>query len=159
MPAAVAVAALVVSAYSAYQQHEAASDQRSAERKRVAEQKAVNAQQSAEERRRQIREERVKRARILQASEGTGVSDSSGVAGGTGGIATAMQSNIGQNLGLAMHTSNISDYMQQSADAQYKAQTWGAVQGLSNSVFSVTSGSLFKQSGPQWTVYRNPQSG
>lgn len=86
------------------------------------EQVALNSQQAANERRQQIREERVRRAKILQAAEGTGTEGSSGELGATGGMATQLGANIGTNLGQLAGTGRINQFSQTAADFGTAAQ-------------------------------------
>lgn len=91
---------------------------RSAEAQRKAQeiQQAGSAQQAAAERRQQIREERVRRARIMQASSNTGTVGGSAEFGAIGGLGTQLQSNIGQNLGAIQRGQEIGSFGQQAAD-------------------------------------------
>lgn len=91
---------------------------REAQARIAAEQKAQNSTESARERRQQIREERVRRARIMQAAANTGTSESSGEFGALGGLATQLGSNIGMNLGKLQSATNLSIFGQELADAQ-----------------------------------------
>ena len=112
-----------------------------------AEGKANNAAQAAAERRSQIREERVRRARIMQSSENTGVDSSSGEAGALGSLATGLGTNIGSNLGRIASANRVSDYNQNIAtfqgDAQqslFKAQKYDSMSALGSSIFSAAGG-------------------
>lgn len=125
------------------------------QRKARDEQKAAQAAQSAAERRTQIREERVKRARLLQSSANTGVTGSSGEAGAAGGLSTQLGTNIGFNLGQQQAASNISAAGQNAADFLSSANSniveanqWGQVAGLSMNIFDKAGGfnSIFKGS-------------
>lgn len=151
---ALAAASLAAGAASAYkqaqEQKEAKKDAKKAEAERNkarAEQRASNAAQAAAERRAQIREERVRRAKVIQASENTGVSGSSGEAGATGNLATTLGSNIGMNLGAIQTAENISQANQNAANFLGSAQShqadaamWGGVGQLSQSIFSASGG-------------------
>ena len=138
-----AIASLAVGAMSAVNQADAAKAAADAQEDARKEQKASNAEQAAQERRQQIREERIKRAKILQASSNTGVADSSGEAGATGSLATQLGSNIGFNMSQIAHADRSSAFMQKASDFQTDAANWGAIGGISKSIFSATSGSLF----------------
>ena len=111
------------------------------------EQQAGQAAQAAQERRAQIREERSRRARILQSSENTGVGISSGAVGATGGLATELGANLGANLGAIQRGQNISQFGQNAADFMSSAQshindanTWGQIGSLSTSIFNQVGG-------------------
>lgn len=145
---AAAVGSVVVGVGSAIAQREAQQDAAKKQRAAGQEQAAIQAQQAAQERRQQIREERIKRARIMQAAENTGVQGSSGEFGAVGSAATQLSSNIGFNLGLIDKTQNISALQQGAADDLTTASNWAAVGGVSRSIFSLTSGGLFGSSTP-----------
>lgn len=115
-------------------QYAAAQEQKKARQ----EQDAMNSAQAAAERRRQIREERVKRARVLQSAAATGTTGSSGEAGAVSGLSTTLSANIGSNLGALQSAQNISIFSQASADfmsaanaKQADSQFWGQIAGLS----------------------------
>jgi|LakMenEpi03Aug12_release.lakeMendotaPanAssembly.Ray.scaffolds.fasta_scaffold01034_67 hypothetical protein len=136
----------------ARQQQEAATAE---QRKARDEQKAAQAAQSAAERRTQIREERVKRARLLQSGVNSGVTGSSGEAGASGGLSTQLGTNIGFNLGQGQAASNISDAGQNAADFLSSARShtvdanqWGSIGALSMNIFEKSGGfnSIFKGS-------------
>jgi hypothetical protein len=153
-PVTIGIAGLALGAVSTIQQMEAASDAKSArnqaaeeQRKAQAEQKAMNAQQQAAARRQAIREERVKRARIMQASENTGTSFSSSEAGATGGLSTQLGGNLGFSLGQYNSAARMSDYGQSAANflssadnKMTQANMWGGVGSLGMSIFSQAGG-------------------
>lgn len=152
-----AVAALVAGAYSTNEQQKAQKESRNAQKAALEEQKkarleekAANASRAAQERRQQIREERVKRARLIQASVNTGVADSSGMLGAQGGLNTQLASNLGFNAGLQANADRASTNLQNAAnygaDAQSaanQAAMWGQVKGLSMSIFQNNASGLF----------------
>ena len=158
----IAIASATMTAYSTMQQADAQDEARrnqeaanEEQRKAREEQKAAQAAQSAAERRTQIREERVKRARLLQSSVNTGVSGSSGEAGATGGLSTQRGANIGFNLGQKQAAANISAAGQNAADFLSSANSnivdanqWGQVAGLSMNIFDKAGGfkSIFQGS-------------
>lgn len=86
------------------------------------EQRAMNAAQSASERRQQIREERVRRARVMQAASSTGTAGSSGEIGAFGSMGTQLSSNFGFGSGALMTARNISTYEQNAADFSLESQ-------------------------------------
>ena len=152
--AIVAGIALVAGAYSANESSKArkeanAYNKKAANEQKLArrEEKALSYQQAANERRSQVREERVRRAKILQAAENSGSAGSSGEYGATAGMATQLQANIGLNLGRMQGANLISGYMQNAADfntaaqsAMAKSQDFDALAGLSMSIFSSAGG-------------------
>ncbi len=117
------------------------------QRKARQEEKAQNAAQAANERRQQIREERVRRAKVIQQSQNTGVSDSSGELGSTSGLSTQLGANLGNNTGRLNSANNISGFAQNAADfnsqaenSLYKANMWGQIGSVSMSIFSAAGG-------------------
>lgn len=88
------------------------------------EESAANARQAAVARRQAIREERVKRAQIMQASETSGTGGSSGEAGAIGGMQTQLGSNMGQSQGMIMQGQRVSFNSQASANWMTKAGTY-----------------------------------
>lgn len=140
----IAAAALALNVVGAINQADAAKKAKDAQEDAQREQRAANAAQAAQERRQQIREERIKRARIVQASSNTGVSESSGEIGATGGLATQLGGNIGFNLGQLAHAQRTSESLQKASDYQTSAANWGAIGGVGRSIFSLTAGSLFQ---------------
>ena len=150
----IAVGALAVGGVAAYQGYEARKEQAAynkqaaqEQKKARSEEKALNYQAQAAERRAQIREERVRRARILQAAENSGSSGSSGEIGALGGMATQLAANIGMNLGRAQGGDMISGYLQNAADfsnsaqqAAFSAQNADSLFSLSSSIFSAAGG-------------------
>ena len=119
------IAALMATAYTGMAQADAASESAAAQGRSRAEQQAKNAADAAKERRNQIREERVKQARIQQAAINTGTSGSSGETGALSSITTQTQANEGFNLGAIQRANNISLFSQQAADADLQFQQMG----------------------------------
>lgn len=123
------IVGLAIAAYGAYSANEARQDQKEAnkqaanQRKQIqGEQNAQNAQKQAQERRALIREERVRRGKIMQSAENTGASDSSGAAGAVGALSTQLSSNLGANLGMAAAGQRIGEYAQNAADFDLASQ-------------------------------------
>lgn len=151
---AIAIGAAVLGGVSAYEgiqsRKEAAANyasQADEQRKAQGEQKALNFQQQAQERRNQVREERVRRAKLLQASENGGTADSSGEYGAMGSLATQLSSNLGINAGRAQAGANIGGYLQNAADfgtaaqqAVMGAQNWDQIGSFAGSIFSAAGG-------------------
>ena len=138
---------------------EAAAESRKAQLQQKSETEAQNASAQAMERRRQIREERVRRARILQSSENTGVEGSSGEAGALGNLTTAFSGAVGESVGKKASGERMSGYLQDQADAQFSfnqaqsdmssAQTQ---MNLGMSIFSASGGLSNFKSTPSATV-------
>jgi len=149
-----AAAAVGVGAYSAYGSYQAGKDQRAAlegqaaeNRKIQSEQTAINYQKQAQEQRQMIREERVRRAQLLQMSENTGTTGGSGESGAISGMGTQLANNLGINQGLAEAGKRIGGYAQNAADfgfaaqsAAISAQNYNQLFGLSMSIFQGAGG-------------------
>ena len=149
-----AVSSLILGGVSTIQQQNqqkkaqrAQEASREEQRKAQAEAKASEAERAARERRQQVREERIKRAQIIQASFNSGVSGSSGELGGASNLASQLSSNLGFNSSQIRHGENISVFNnnssifdQQAANAISRANTFGAIAGLSSSIFNASGG-------------------
>lgn len=148
MAVGAAIAAVVVTAASAYQQSRqakaAASERKEAGRVQQAEQAA----QQNQNRRQQVREERVRRATLIQNSQNTGVSQSSGELGAT----SALGSLIGGNLAGMQRQQNssaaIGGLNQSAADADLRGSQWQAIGQVSSSVFGYAVGQIGQTSSP-----------
>lgn len=134
--AAAAVAVAAGSAYSAHQQQaDAADDQKEAARVSQNEQAAA-AEQS---RRQQIRKERVQRASIIQASQNTGVSQSSGELGSLSVLGTSQgisSSNIDRSQASALA---IGELNQSAANNMRAAQTTQQIGSVAGSIFGAAA--------------------
>lgn len=135
-----AVVSAVVGVSSYMEAKEARQEQAAAQGRAQSEQKASSAAQAAQERRNQIREERVRRARIMQGSMNTGGTGSSAEFGATSNLATGLGANLGANLGALQTASNISTANQQAATAGLEAQEATSMFQLSSSIFSSVGG-------------------
>lgn len=149
----IAAASLTVGAASAVSAYEGRKDAKEAarrsadeQRKVQAEQKALNAQQAAQERRNQIREERVRRARILQSSENTGADGSSGLSGALGSMSAQLGNNLGINAGRIAAGNRISTFTQNAADFNLAAQESMNKASNADTLFNL-SGSIFNAAG------------
>lgn len=168
----IAAAALTVGVASAYQQRQSAKEQRRAMQQAAYEEKkvrAVSAAQNtfrqAQEQRQQIREERVRRAQIMQASENAGVSGSSGAMGAVGALSTNLNSNVGFNRSSAAAGQLITGFSQNAADYNttaskwgFRAQTAGSISGLGMNIFQSAGGfgTLFGMGTSQPTAMAAP---
>lgn len=155
MAVGAAIAAVVVTAASVYQQSRAAKAAAKDRKEAQAVSQAEQAAQQNQSRRAQVREERVRRAQILQNSQNTGVSQSSGEIGAT----SALGSLIGGNLaGMQRQTNSsaaIGGLTQSAADQDLRGAQWGAVGQFSSSVFGFAADQIGTNSSPNI----NPPSG
>lgn len=129
----VAVASLTLTVAGMQQQGQAAKAQKKARN----EEKARNTAQQMAERRQQVREERIKRARVMQASENTGTAGSSGELGAVSSIGTQLGANLGFNQSMIESGNRIGGYAQQAANAQSNASVFNSLAGMSGSVGSI----------------------
>lgn len=134
--AAAAVAVAAGSAYSAHQQQaDAADDQKEAARVSQNEQAAA----AEQARRQQIRKERVQRASIIQASQNTGVSQSSGELGSLSVLGTSQgisSSNIDRSQASA---AAIGELNQSAANNMRAAQTTQQIGSVAGSIFGAAA--------------------
>lgn len=149
-----AAAALATTAYSAMEARDAKKDaqkdrERAFEQQKLAqsEEKAANAATMAQDRRKSIREERIRRAQIIAASSNTGVGESSGVSGASGSLSTQLGTNIGFSRGMERIGGNISQFNQNAAafmsssqNHLNRADNWGQIGSLSMSIFNASGG-------------------
>lgn len=155
--AAIAAVAVVGTAYSISEQEKAKGKQKEAvkeQRKIRNEQKAQNEAQAAQERRKQLREERIRRAKILSTSQSAGATGSSGEAGALGGLSTQFATNLGANLGALNSAADISLFSQNAANFSSAADQAGANAQMGSQVASLAfqAGSLFSASKPTTTT-------
>ncbi len=136
----IASAALAATAVSGYQQYQAAGDAADARREG---QEISGAQQQIQQRRsnrQAIREERIRRARIMQASENTGVAGSSSEMGSTAALGTLTASNIAAGRGNARAAEGLTGASQSAMDAQRQGQLWGTIGNASGAAFNASGG-------------------
>ncbi len=100
----------------------AASEQREARNISGAQDKI----RSMEDRRARIREDRIRRAQLLAASENTGTTGSSGQIGAIGALSTNLAGLVGSSLGESRANEAINGAVQRSADHQSTANQIGA---------------------------------
>lgn len=127
------IVAITATAASIQQQGQAAK----AQKKMRNEEKARNTAQQMAERRQQVREERIKRARVMQASENTGTAGSSGEIGAVSSIGSQLGANLGFNQSMIESGNRISGYAQQAANAQTNASVFNSIAGMSGNVGSI----------------------
>ena len=128
-------------------QQQSATEQKKAN----AVQSSQNAQRAAQEQRAQIRDERVRRAQIMQSAENQGAGGSSGQSGATSGLATNLGANLGMNQSAISAGQQITGFNQASADYNLQAQQtigqqaapsnkWGNLAGLGMQMFGASGG-------------------
>lgn len=142
MAVGAAIAAVVVTAASAYMQgrqaKKAAAERKEAGKVSAAEQAA----QAAQGRRAQVREERVRRASILQSSQNTGVGQSSGELGATSALGSLISGNLAGMQRQQRSSSAIGELSQSAANYDLRGAQWQAVGQIAGSVFSAAAGGM-----------------
>lgn len=142
--AAAAVAVAAGSAYAANEQSkEAASERKKAGKVSSAEQEA----RASESRRQQIREERVRRATILQSSENTGVTSSSGQLGAISALGSQVGGNISSINRQSESANAIGSLNQSAANLDYRAGQAQQIGGFAGTVFGVAAPMAIKAQG------------
>lgn len=139
--AALLVVAIAGTAVSVSESKKSRAASKKAGEKEEAAQKAAD----AEMRRQRLREERVKRAQILQSAEGTGVGVSSGVEGATSSLGVQTGSAIAFQTGQQEAAVAIGNDRQDAADSLFNSQVAGQVAGAATQGLTQTKGfkSLF----------------
>ena len=116
----------VVGVVGGVMQANAASQAAGAQREANAIQGAQQETASTESRRQRVREQRIRRAQIIAASENTGTTASSGQIGAVGALSTNLAGLIGTSLGESKANTAINSATQKSADFTSTANTIGA---------------------------------
>ena len=136
----VAIAALAVTTastvYSIEEQRKAGKAQQEGQDIATAQQKSVD----LANKRQQLREERIRRAQIEQASANQGVGGSSGEAGAVSALGAQVGANVASINQGQMAAEGISGAMSKAAGATQRAQVAQGVASLSGTVFSGAGG-------------------
>ena len=136
----VAIASLIVSmastAYSISENRQAAKKQQEAQDISTAQQKSVD----LANRRKQIREERIRRAQIEQAASNQGAGGSSGEAGAISALGSQVGSNIASISQGQVAATGISNAMSRAASATQRSQVAQGVASLSGTIFQASGG-------------------
>ena len=135
-----AIAALAVTTastvYSIKEQRKAGKAQQEGQDIATAQQKSVD----LANKRQQLREERIRRAQIEQASANQGVGGSSGEAGAVSALGAQVGANVASINQGQMAAEGISGAMSKAAGATQRAQVAQGVASLSGTVFSGAGG-------------------
>lgn len=135
----VAVAAVAVAAGSAYMSAQAQKDA-AKERKEAG--KVSSAEQAAQRnqnRRQSIREERVRRAQVMQSAQNTGVSESSGELGATSALGTLISSNVATQSRQQNASNGIAEASQNAANSDLSSMQWSGIGSIAGSVFGAAA--------------------
>ena len=135
----IAAGALAVAAGSAYQAQKQSKEAASERKKASNISRAEGESQSAENRRQQIREERVRRATIMQSSENTGVTASSGELGSLSVLGSQVGGNIANISRQDFSAGAITNLNQSAANADYKANQAAQIGQFAGTVFGMTA--------------------
>ena len=135
-----AIAAVAAAGAGAYTQDKAAKG--AAKDREDAEEvgKAEAAAQRNEQIRQQVREERIRRATIMQGAQNTGVSASSGELGSLGALQTSIGANIGSMARQQASANAVGNLMQSAADKEAAGARGAAIGNFASSVFSAGAG-------------------
>lgn len=87
-----------------------------------------------------VREARIKRAMVEAAGANTGVSNSSGVVGGTSSISSQLASNLSYMNTQQDYANKMSGYNQDIANTRVASNLFGTVGGIGNQVFQDAGG-------------------
>jgi hypothetical protein len=144
---AIAVVSLAVTAAAAYEQSQAASSAAKDRKKAAQISQAEQAAQAQQSRRSQVREERVRRATILQSSQNTGVSQSSGELGASSALGSLISGNLAGAARQQNSSTGIGAANQSAANADIQGAQWGAIGNFAGSVFGMAASAATKSGG------------
>ena len=134
---AVAVVSAAVAGASAYEQRQEQKSAAKKEKEARAVSQAEKAAQQTAQTRQQVREERIRRAQILQQSQNTGVGQSSGALGSTGALQTNIGSNIAATSRQTASYAAIGNLQQGAADNLARASEIGAIGQFAGSAIQI----------------------
>ena len=115
------VASIVTSGVQAYTSYEAGEEQKEAGRL----QQRQAGSKAALERRRIVREERVRRAQIIASSAGQGTQGSSGEAGAIGGLSNQLGTNLSNSYAQQALSARIGERLQNAQNLRTVGQIAG----------------------------------
>lgn len=143
-------ASLAVGAANVIVQQNAANKAAYAQRQSNAIQQAGQEVQNRIARRRAAKEARLRQARIAASAAGSGVINSSGVAGASADITNTYQTGVAQQAGDVLTSQGITQQQQIKADALRKADTFGAWASLFEHGVNAAN---------KWDVFNNSSGG
>lgn len=154
----VAVAAVAVTAGSMYMSSQEAKAAAKDRKQAAAVSQAESAANRNNNRRQQVREERVRRAQIMQSSQNTGVSQSSGELGSTSALGTLISANVATQSRQQNSSNAISSWNQRASDSDLASQQWSGIGSLASSVFGVAANARLSEQPkteikPTWTSF------
>jgi hypothetical protein len=136
----VAGTSLAITAYSTHKQIEAAKETQKFREKQAEEERKRANIQNVRGMREQIRAQRAAAAQIENASALAGTSTSSGAAGGIAGTQADLAGNMAYMGQMSTLDQRVSELGVGAAGAQADAAKWGAIGGLSGTIFSGSGG-------------------
>ena len=134
----VAIAGLIISAAGTAVTVVNQQKQADIQEEQQAQQGASQDVASIEQRRRQIREQKVRQSQIEQSAINTGTSGSSGAGGASGALATNVMTNVSVGSGMSRTANNMSSLGQQSANLAGNSAMWQGVGQVGSSLFSAS---------------------
>jgi hypothetical protein len=134
------VAALTVTAVAAVGGAISSRKAGKAQRESMAVQQRQADIQAARSRYAAVRQARIQRGAMQQQASTQGVGGSSGVLGGVAGLESSLASEVSTNYQIQGLSQQASAANQTAASAQSNAAIWGAVGGLSSSIFQGLGG-------------------
>lgn len=137
--AVAAVAGVGASLVAGNQQRAAARHAQDLQNQAVGLQRAQQAQEQANAAREQYRQDRVRRARILQSAENTGASYSSGEIGATGSLQTQYATNQGNLTGTYQRNVQIGSLMSEANQSIFEGQQRAGFTSNIGSIFQGVS--------------------
>lgn len=138
MGTGVAIAGLIISAAGTAVSVVNQRKQANIQEEQQAQQGASQDVASIEQRRRQIREQKVRQSQIEQAAVNTGTSGSSGAGGAAGALATNVMTNISLGSGSARTSNNMTNLSQQSSNISSNSALWQGLGNVGGSLFSTS---------------------
>jgi hypothetical protein len=122
-------------------------EQKKAERAQSKARKEQSAQRGREtetSKRQALREERVRRAQLLQAGENTGTSGSSSETGSISNLAANVGANLAFQTGALASADLVTSFSQEAAGHQRSASRAQTVGGIGQQIFGATAGPAFQ---------------
>lgn len=148
--AVAAVAGIGASVVAGNQQRAAARHAQDMQEQAAGLQRAGQAQQQAEQAREQYRQDRVRRARILQSAENSGAEYGSGEIGATGSLQTQYATNQGSITGTYQRNVQIGNDLSEANQSIF--------QGQQRASFTSNIGSIFTGVGSLANSYASSQA-
>lgn len=148
--AVAAVAGVGASLVAGNQQRAAARHAQDLQNQASAVQRAQQAQEQANQAREQYRQDRVRRARIMQSAENSGAEYGSGEIGAAGSLQTQYANNTGNMIGTYNRTQQVGNLVSEANESIF--------QGQQRAGFTSNIGSIFQGVGSLANTYATTQA-